>query len=146
MKRLIARFVLPLSIVTMALVTKWWYVLPEDAPGSMMTGFPMPYVCSGWATSMSEQWFIFELLVDLLTYFSVCLLIVFLLYRFASFRPGKIIMILTWSVAGIILVSILVWLQVIEVYVKPQRDFKINVLESGVRSAFTHKDRPVLPH
>ena len=145
MKRLTWRFVLPLAIVGMAVITKWWYVLPEDAPDSMMLGFPLAYICDGWGSSMSKQLFILELFIDLGTYFLCCLLIVFLLYRYASFRAGKTITAVVWSVAGVIIVSATLLSQVIDVHVKPQRDFKMKVIETGCQAPWTDTKQPVFP-
>ena len=62
--------ILPLSIISLTIFTKWWYILPVDAPDSMMYGFPIPYSCNGWHTSLSYQIFIFEFIVDLLIHFA----------------------------------------------------------------------------
>ena len=69
MKQLIVKLILPLSIISFALFTKWWHVFVEDVPDTFFTGFPLPYVCKGWHTSLSLQIFIGELLFDFLIYF-----------------------------------------------------------------------------
>ncbi|MEM6768710.1 MAG: hypothetical protein AAF655_27470, partial [Bacteroidota bacterium] len=61
MKQLIWRLVIPLTIISFFLVTKWWFVAVEDAPDSWMYGFPFPYLCEGWHTSLSLQVFLKEL-------------------------------------------------------------------------------------
>jgi hypothetical protein len=58
LKELIYKRIIPLTIISFLLVTKWWYVLPIDSPHSIMIGFPLAYSCKGWHTSMSEQYFI----------------------------------------------------------------------------------------
>ena len=78
MKQLTLKLIIPLSVISFATLTKWWYALPVDAPGTYLTGFPFPFVCNGWHTSMSLQIFAIEFFVDFLTYFLIWFLVFFL--------------------------------------------------------------------
>jgi hypothetical protein len=69
MKYLTFNLVLPISVISFSMFTKWWYVLPVDAPDTILSGFPLPFICEGWHTSLSLQIFILELLIDFLVYF-----------------------------------------------------------------------------
>jgi hypothetical protein len=64
-KNLTWKLMLPLTLMSFATFTKWWYVLPVAARDTMMTGFPLPFVCEGWHTSMSLQIFMAEFLINL---------------------------------------------------------------------------------
>lgn len=60
----------------------------------MMAGFPFPYVCDGWFTSMSNQFFVTELIIDFLIYILFWLLLIFSINRFfvkitISSKDGK---------------------------------------------------------
>ncbi|WP_234859378.1 hypothetical protein [Aquimarina aquimarini] len=47
MKKLIWKFILPITIISFTLFTKWWHVLVLDGPDEILTGFPFPYKCNG---------------------------------------------------------------------------------------------------
>ncbi|MBI1183951.1 hypothetical protein GC194_06750 [bacterium] len=66
---------IPLSIISMALFTKWWYVAVVDGPTDIFKGFPLPFVCSGWHTSLSLQIFIAPFLFNVAVYLMCWLLI-----------------------------------------------------------------------
>src|SRR6478736_3232592 len=84
LKQLTWRLAFPLSIILFGTITKWWYVLPVEAPDTMMIGFPLAYLSDGWHTSMSYQIFILEFLVDFLVYFLFSFLLVFLFNRYMT--------------------------------------------------------------
>ena len=62
---------LSLTIIVFTLVTKWWMVIPVDGRETSMLGFPLPYAADAWHTSMAQQYFAVEFLVDLLLYFLI---------------------------------------------------------------------------
>lgn len=105
MKRLILQLVLPLTIISFALWTRWELVdvLPIDAPDVIMVGFPLAFACDGWHTSMSLQIFVFEYLVDLVVYFGFWLLLVWLIHRqLLTIHIHWLIAVLLQLIAGII--------------------------------------------
>jgi hypothetical protein len=107
MKRLLFSVVLPLSIISFALITKWWYALPTDAPGTIYYGFPFPFVANGWHTSMSLQIFLAEMVLDFLLYFFIWLILVYCIHNYLlEIEPSKIRTIVFWSLATIIIVAI----------------------------------------
>ena len=102
MKQLTWKLVLPLTIISFATFTKWWYILPVDAPDTMMTGFPLPYLCSGWHTSLSLQVFMTEFMIDLLAYFAFWFLLIFMIDRFLTrIRIHKILTIALLTLSGL---------------------------------------------
>src|SRR5678815_3945633 len=104
MKSLTLKIVVPLTIISFATFTKWWYTLPVDAPDTMFTGFPFPFVCDGWHTSLSLQIFVTEFIADLLTYFLFWFIVIFSVNRFViKFKIHKAITIGLWTLSGLII-------------------------------------------
>jgi hypothetical protein len=82
MKKLIWKLVIPLTVLSFILFTKWWYTLPRDAPDTIFYGFPLPYVCDGWHTSLSLQFFCAPFLIDAICYFLFWFIIIFCIHRY----------------------------------------------------------------
>ena len=143
MKQLSWKLVLPLTVISFTVFTKWWYVLPPEAPDSMMIGFPLPYVCDGWHTSMSLQIFVFELLIDLISYFSFWFLIVFCIDKFLlKIKLYKIVTILLLT-TGVLFTSGLTFIALMEdnlFYAK--RNFDVDVLVTGYKFMWDGNTRP----
>lgn len=74
-QRAIVKLVLPCTILSMFMVTKWWYALPVDGPDKMYWGFPFAFMGEGFHTSMSLQFFILEFLADFVVYYTIILLL-----------------------------------------------------------------------
>jgi len=143
MKQLIWKLVLPLTVISFSIFTKWWYVLPVDAPDTMMSGFPLIWVSDGWHTSLSLQIFVTELIVNLLVYFFFWLCIVFLINRFlVKIRIPKLILIPTFIISGLICLGGLLIGSMSEHIYKPKRDFDIEVLTSGYKFIWQNLERP----
>jgi hypothetical protein len=132
-----------MTIVSFGTFTKWWYVLPVDAPDTMMVGFPFAFAADGWATSLSLQIFMLELVVDFLIYFLFWFLIIMLIDRFII--RIKIVRILTgvlW-IFSTILFSFAVWIASFpEQDFEKKRDWDMRVLETGYKLTWTYQDRP----
>jgi len=64
MAKLISSLVLPLTIIFFGAITKWRYVAVEDGPNEFLHGFPLPFMCRGWHTSLSLQIFVSELVFN----------------------------------------------------------------------------------
>ncbi|WP_294821929.1 hypothetical protein [uncultured Flavobacterium sp.] len=120
MKHLILKLILPLTLFSFVLITKWAYVLPEDAPADMLFGFPLPYRCSGWHTSLSTQFFIAEMVFDLLVYFVFWLFLISFINRLVSLKPGRAIVVATWLIAVLSLCLPLIMPPNPTMYLKPE--------------------------
>ncbi|MDN5201008.1 hypothetical protein QQ008_06540 [Fulvivirgaceae bacterium BMA10] len=143
MKQLTWKLVLPLTVISFATFTKWWYVLPVDAPDTMMAGFPMAYLSEGWHTSMSLQIFVVEFLIDLLTYFMFWFLLVFCINRLLiKIRIHKILTILLLTLTGLIMIGTTIIFSMPEHVYKSTRDFEITVLETGYKFFWQKTERP----
>lgn len=98
------RLVLPFTIIVFFCVTKKWHTIPIDAPDTEFLGFPFPYVCNGWHTSMSLQIFILEMFADFIIYLLFFLALFSLVLRFFRFKICKVITIFFWSFVLILIV------------------------------------------
>ena len=143
MNQLTWKLILPLTVFSFIVFTKWWYVLPDDAPDAMMIGFPLPYACDGWGTSMSLQIFICELLIDLSVYFICWYILFFPLEKiWGNIKIHKTITILLLGVSGICIVlnSLIALHKDNRIYLK--RPFGIEILETGYKFIWNGNTRP----
>lgn len=143
MKQLIVKYVIPLTIISFAVVTKWWYVQVIDGTDEVLTGFPLPFTCRGFHTSGSRQFFMAELGVDVLTYFSFWLLVVFCSYRFTrKLQAGRIITVALFTVSGLIIIGAALTAFLPGNVFKMKRDFEIEVMDSGYQLTWQEPGRP----
>jgi hypothetical protein len=145
MKKLIWQLIIPLTVISFEMFTKWWFVLVEDGPDEILTGFPLPYFCSGWHTSLSLQFFVTELIIDFFTYFTFWFLIIFLVNKYVyTFKPHKIrTRILLISSSLILALNILIASNPDNIFTV-KRDFKTQVLETGFKFTKQIIERPNL--
>lgn len=143
MRHLILSLIVPLAIISFWCIGKWWYALPQDAPDTMYTGFPLIYSGAGWHTSLSYQIFIIELIIDILAYFVFWFLIVFLIKRFKKeFKVPKIITFGLWITTFILLIIQTVLLTVSDNVYHLKRPYPIQVLETGIEFGWEIPERP----
>lgn len=142
-KQLTGSCILPLTIISFGTLTKWWYVLPVEAPDTMMVGFPLAFVSDGWHTSMSLQIFLFELAFDFLIYFLFWFLLILLIDRYLiKIKTGKIIGGILWTFSTVIL-SIAVFIASFPEHIfSIKRDWDRQVMVTGFKFTWTHQDRP----
>lgn len=142
-RQLIWRFILPMTIVSFGTITKWWYVLPVDAPDTIMVGFPLAFAADGWFTSMSLQIFILEFVIDFIVYLLFWFLVIFLIDRYLiRIKIPRIITGFLWILSTVIF-SFAVWFSSFpEQYFKMKRDWDMKVLVTGYKLTWTFQDRP----
>lgn len=134
---------MPLAVISFATVTKWWCTLPVDAPGTVLTGFPFPFVCAGWRTSLSLQVFVTELTADLLTHFLYWCLLLFCFGHLAAERKiQKAVVTGLWALGGLIIViaTAVAANKDNAFYVK--RPFKMEVVATGFQFGWQTVARP----
>ena len=143
MKQLTFKLILPLTVISFATFTKWWCILPLDAPDTMFRGFSLAYSCPGWHTSMSLQIFATEFIVDFLIYFLLWFILVFCInYYLIRVKTLKLVTIGLWTVSGFIITF---WALIASnkdniVYIK--RPFDIQILETGYEFIWQNTDKP----
>ncbi len=143
MKKLITILILPLTIISLGTIPKWWWVYPEDAPDIMVWGFPMPYAGDGFHTSMSFQIFSLELLGDLIIHFIFWYSMILLLKKaIGHFELKKIIWIPLTSIATL---TLLTWLFIAimpDTQFGLKRTWDMEVRQTGFRILWQASPRP----
>jgi len=142
-RQLTLKLAVPLTIISFALFTKWWYALPVDAPDTMYCGFPFVYVGHGWGSSMTLQIFLIEFISDLLIYFVFWFLIITCInYYIIKIRPYKALTILLWSLSAIIIgFNALIWSNNDNTFYM-KREYKFEVLTTGYQFMWDNVQRP----
>ena len=130
-------------LIMFTIFTKWWYVLVLDGPDEILLGFPLPYICDGWHTSMSKQYFVLELIVDLLSYFTICFSIVYIINKFMiMIKPHKIV---TITLVGLAVIS-LAWNILLasnpDNVFHMDRNFSMKTIETGYKFIWQKQERP----
>lgn len=143
MKQLILQRIIPLTIISFATLTKWWYTLPVDAPHTFYSGFPLAYVGDGWGSSMTLQFFALEFIVDLLFYFCCWLFLIYCFNRFVmKLKVFKTITILLYSVAFLMIGGAAIIVFHDGNYLKLYRDYEMDVVKTGFKFTWEYIERP----
>jgi hypothetical protein len=146
MKNLSWRLVLPLTLISFVLWTKWWmvYALPVDAPDIIMVGFPLAYAGDGWHTSLSLQIFILEFFIDLLMYFLFWFVAIWTIDKYVvKIQINRIATIFLVATAGLISLALIrIGADSTNLYYI-KRPYNIEVLESGFKFIWDGNPRPV---
>lgn len=143
MKILTLKLVLPLTVISFMIFTKWWHVFPVDGPDIILWGFPFPFAGDGFHTSMSLQIFVFELIIDFLIYFVFWFLIIFSINRFViKVNIRRILIITLFIIAGFVLIGSLIIMSLPENMFLVKRDFKVEIKETGYKFIWQNQPRP----
>ncbi|QOG01406.1 hypothetical protein [Flavobacterium sp. MDT1-60] len=132
MKRLVIAFVIPLTMISLLGLTKWWYVDVIDGTDGIMYGFPLIYKSWGFHTSMSNQYFCLEFLFDLLCHFAFWTIVFYLIKKaFKTIKAKKAISLFLYTIAGLIVIlEMLFVVDPINLF-KIKRNFDVEVIETG---------------
>jgi hypothetical protein len=138
MKQMIFRFTLPLTLISFALITKWWYGIAIDAKDVFFYGFPLIYKCEGFHTSLSTQYFLFEAIINLVSYFTVFLIITLVINRLWRIRISRKVAQFFWIALGIFIGgNVYLSIQMDDRY-KLTRDFDVEIFDWGITFLQTH--------
>ena len=144
MRRLITRLLLPLSLISFACVTKWWYALVHDGPDVVLYGFPLAYKCARFSDPLADQYFLIELFADLAFYFLILFLLIYSIWRNKKFRVPNTLSVILWVIALTVLLRVVP-------DPSPQnrafstRPFEMEVWESGIMFIWQDAPRPKSP-
>ena len=127
MRQLIFRFTLPLTLLSFALITKWWYGIVIEAKDVFFYGFPLIHKCEGFHTSLSTQYFLFEMLLNLLTYFTISLVITLIINRFWKIRVATLAAVVFWVGFGIFMSGVIYMSNEMDDRFLMKRDFQVKV-------------------
>ena len=142
MVKLIWSLVLPLTIIVFGAVTKWRYVAVEDGTDEFLHGFPLPFMCRGWHTSLSLQIFVSELVFNFLVYFTFCLIVVLLINKYL--KPIMIRKYLTFGLYGFAIMTMLFYGFLFsnpDNIFKTKRDFNYKEIRSGYKFVWQQDKR-----
>ncbi len=131
MKKLIFRAVLPLTLISFALISRWKYVLVVDGPDDFFVGFPLIYKGSGFHTSLSTQYFMTEMILNLIVYFSISLIICLIINRFFTINIPRKLYTSFWIGFGVFILFFIHLFYELDDRVYLKRDFDVEVIESG---------------
>lgn len=144
MKQLSWKLILPLTIISFFAVTKWWYVLVIDGVDVLMSGFPLPYACPCFHTSVCSQIFVLNLIIDICCYFFFWFSLIFIFNRFIKpIKVPKGLTIVLISLSGLILSGMLFAGIFLDNVYKFENDFDYEVIDTGIEFWQTKK-RPEL--
>lgn len=141
MKQLTWKLVLPLTVISFVVFTKWWHV-EIDGFGEILSGFPLPFVCSGWHTSLSLQIFVLELVTDVLVYFSFWFFIIMTATKTVkSFRVPKSVTTALVATSGLFTMILILFAINPENIYTTTRPFDIEIKRTGYRFIWQSKVR-----
>jgi hypothetical protein len=128
------RLIIPLTIISFGIFTKWWKVYPVDGPDTMMDGFPFPWVSEGWGSSMSLQIFALEFAVDFAVYFLFWILILTEANRyFGSIKISKRVSGFFWALSTLVVFLAILTIRISSPTFEWRRDWDMKVLKSGIK-------------
>ncbi|MBU2927149.1 hypothetical protein [Winogradskyella psychrotolerans] len=138
MKKLIFQFTLPLTLISFGIITKWSYGIVIDDKEVFFYGFPMIYKCEGFHTSLSTQYFLTEMVINLCTYFLFWLVITLLLNRIWKINIPKLFTKIFWISYTALFLGFIYMTNVLEDRYSYHRDFEIDIFHSGISIFETH--------
>jgi hypothetical protein len=145
-KEISFKYVLPLTVISFFTVTQWWYALPVDGVDTLYWGFPFPYVGEGWHTSGSLQFFILEVLADLLTYFLLCFALVSGMHKWVpSITSGKLFVRSLRALAIFYILGIVLVLSVSNPVFNFKRPYEWRMIDHGLVFIWQRTPRPDHP-
>ena len=143
MKHLTWKLVLPLTIVSFTLFTKWWDVQIDGEQRDILRGFPLPFVCPGWHTSLSLQIFLLELVIDIVVYFAFWFSVIFIATKTVkSFHISNAVTITLLTIAGLFAAILILFATNPDNIYTATRPFEIKVNATGYRFMWQEETRP----
>lgn len=140
-RKLILNLAFPLTIIIFILFSKWWIVDVVDGTDGIMYGFPFIYKSPAFYTSLAEEYFIVELIVDFLIYFGIITGMIYLVNKFIfEIKYKKIITIILFISATILLSLELLLAFMPENKFSLKRDFDIEIKKTGFEYPFNIRD------
>ena len=141
-KRTIVAFLLPFTIMIFLLFTKWSIADVIDGTDGVMYGFPFIYKSPVFYTSMRDQYFIIELFADFLIYFAVIVGVFYFVNKnVIKITIKKVQTRIVQIVATVLICLELLLIVGLEADFKIQRDFEIEIKESGFKFFFMDNGR-----
>ncbi len=143
MKKTLFTILVPIIIISMLILTQWWYVLPMDGPDVLFWGFPFAFIGEGFHTSMSFQLFLVDLCIDILCY-TIFWLIVFLIIKkkWPTFTISKWMYRIVWTLAIVLVLSSSFIVSISEPIFKMKRNYDWQIMTTGYKFIWQSTPRP----
>lgn len=143
MKKTLFTIIAPIIIISMLILTQWWYVLPMDGPDALFWGFPFAFIGEGFHTSMSFQLFLVDLCIDILCY-TIFWLIVFLIIKkkWPTFTISKWMYRIVWTLAIVLVLSSSFIVSISEPIFKMKRNYDWQIMTTGYKFIWQSTPRP----
>ncbi|MFM1932947.1 MAG: hypothetical protein RL226_2250 [Bacteroidota bacterium] len=134
---------LPITVISMFLVTKYWFAVPVDGPDKLFWGFPFAFIGEGFHTSMSFQIFLLELLADFIIYYLSLSILSYGISRFFRIPPAhKLLSRVIWSIALILLFGFGLLIGTSNPLFSVKRDYDWHILQTGAVVLWKTTPRP----
>lgn len=132
MRKKIFRLTLPLTLISFGVITEWSYGNIVDGTDEFFYGFPLIYKCDGFHTSLSTQFFLTEMVINLLTYFASWLIVTLIINRFWNIDIPKLVSKMFWIGFGVLFLGFLYLSNDLDDRYKIKRDFDVKIFDSGI--------------
>lgn len=143
MKQLNIKLALAISLVSMFLLTKWWFALPVDGPDKMYWGFPIAFMGEGFHTSMSYQFFIIEFIANFAAYFSFWMLLSLLINkRVLNFKLPSLVSKIIWSLTLLLCIGFGALISTSNPIFHIKRPYDWKIIETGAVFIWQYTPRP----
>ncbi|WP_281235241.1 hypothetical protein [Flavobacterium gelatinilyticum] len=143
-KKRLLTLALPLALILFILFTKWWIVDVIDGSDCVTYGFPLIYKAPAFHTSLAQQFFILEFLVDFITYFFIVFTLLFLIDKFGlKIKLNKKPLIIIYTIAIILFGIEASFATVFETSFSIRRNFDIEVKQTGFKFYFSEEERNI---
>lgn len=143
-KKRLLTLTLPLTLILFILFTKWWIVDVIDGSDCVTYGFPLIYKAPAFHTSLAQQFFILEFLVDFLVYFLIVSTLLLLIDKFwIKIKLSKKPLIIINTIAILLFGIEASFATVFETSFSIKRDFDIEVKQTGFKFYFSEEERNI---
>lgn len=134
---------MPLTIISFFTVTRYYYAFVEDIGDIFFYGFPLPFNCKGFHTSLSEQFFIIPFVIDFMVYFAGWFIVISTINYFRkSYKVHRLVAIPLKVMAIVVLLIAVLFIGRVENMFKLTRDFEMEIKYTGVDYIWSVPERP----
>jgi hypothetical protein len=141
MTQLNIKVALAMSLISMFLLTKWWFALPVDGPAKLYWGFPFAFMGEGFHTSMSYQFFIIEFIANFTVYFSFWVVLILSVNKMApNFKLPALLSKIIWSLTLLFYIGFVGLISISNPIFHFKRPYDWEILETG--NVFIWKNTP----
>jgi hypothetical protein len=143
MKQVTLKLAVAFSIISMFLLTKWWFALPIDSPDKLYWGFPFAFMGEGFHTSMSYQFFLLEFFANLAVYFSFWLVLILYVNKWVpNFKLPNLVSKIIWPLALILCTGFIILISISNPIFHFNRPYDWEILQTGKVFIWENTPRP----